>query len=91
MPSKGAKQMSTEIDKQRTAIIDELITANNWFGIIRSGEVVKTFACTDEESLKNSIVCVMMQDNRFADLIVSSVEEYVRRKSRIELTKINPN
>lgn len=74
--------MSSTIDKHRSAIIDELITADNWFGIVRCGDKVKTFAYTDAKSLLNSFVCVMMQDAHFANLVVSSVEEYVRRQKR---------
>ena len=78
-------------DSLRSSVIDELITADNWFTIVRDGEKVKLFSCTTPQILKSSIVTLMLQEEQYASLFVDAVGEYVKRQRSIDLLRISKN
>lgn len=65
----------------RSNVIDELITADNWFTLVKDEEKVKMFSCTTPQILKASIVTLMLQEEHFASLFIDAVEEYVKRQN----------
>ncbi len=84
--------MSTkEKDRLRSNVIDELITADNWFTLIKDNEKVKLFSCTSPQILKASLVTLMLQEKEYAALMVDAVEEYVKRRTKSELFRISKN
>ncbi len=84
--------MSTkEKDRLRSNVIDELITADNWFTLIKDKEKVKLFSCTSPQILKASLVTLMLQEKEYAALMVDAVEEYVKRRTKSELFRISKN
>lgn len=78
-------------DSLRSSVIDELITADNWFTIVRDEEKVKLFFCTTPQILKSSIVTLMLQEEQYASLFVDAVGEYVKRQRSIDLLRISKN
>lgn len=84
--------MSTkEKDRLRSNVIDELITADNWFAIIKDEEKVKLFSCTSPQILKASLVTLMLQEKEYASLVVDAVEEYVKQKAKTDLFRFYQN
>ncbi len=84
--------MSTkEKNRLRSNVIDELITADNWFTLIKDNEKVKLFSCTSPQILKASLVTLMLQEKEYAALMVDAVEEYVKRRTKTELFRISKN
>ncbi len=84
--------MSTkEKDRLRSNVIDELITADNWFTLIKDNEKIKLFSCTSPQILKASLVTLMLQEKEYAALMVDAVEEYVKRRTKSELFRISKN
>ncbi len=80
-----------EKDRLRSNVIDELITADNWFTLIKDNEKVKLFSCTSPQILKASLVTLMLQEKEYAALMVDAVEEYVKRRTKSELFRISKN
>ena len=85
MPNKRSK------DGLRSSVIDELITADNWFTLVKEEEKVKLFSCTTPQILKASIVTLMLQDEHFASLFVDAVDEFVKRQRSHNLLRISQN
>lgn len=84
--------MSTkEKDRLRSNVIDELITADNWFTLIKDNEKVKLFSCTSPQILKASLVTLMLQEKEYASLVVDAVEEYVKQKAKTDLFRFSQN
>lgn len=91
-PLTGKKSMSNRSkDNLRSSVIDELITADNWFTIVRDEEKVKLFSCTTPQILKSSIVTLMLQEEQYASLFVDAFGEYVKRQKSIDLLRISKN
>lgn len=78
-------------DSLRSSVIDELITADNWFTIVKDEEKVKLFSCTTPQILKSSIVTLMLQEEQYASLFVEAVGEYVKRQRPIDFLRISKN
>lgn len=76
-------------DSLRSSVIDELITADNWFTLVKDEERVKLFSCTTPQILKSSVVTLMLQEEQYASLFIDAVDEYVKRSS--SLFKISQN
>lgn len=76
-------------DSLRSSVIDELITADNWFTLVKDEERVKLFSCTTPQILKSSVVTLMLQEEQDASLFIDAVDEYVKRST--SLFKISQN
>lgn len=68
-------------------MIDELISADNWFTLVTAGNRVKVFSCTEAANLKKGIVNIMLQEPCYANLFVDAVGAYVSIMKRRELNK----
>lgn len=77
----------TEKDKLRSSVIDELISAKNWFTLVTDENKVKVFSCTDAPTLKRGIVNIMLQEPAYASLFVDAVGDYVSIMRRREIKK----
>lgn len=74
-------------DKLRSSVIDELITAKNWFTLVTDENKVKVFSCTEPTDLKRGIVNIMLQEPCYASLFVDAVGDYVSIMKRREIKK----
>lgn len=52
-------ESQTEKDKLRSSVIDELISAKNWFTLVADENKVKVFSCTDAANHKRGIVNII--------------------------------
>lgn len=80
-------ESQTEKDKLRSSVIDELISARNWFTLVTDENKVKVFSCTDASNLKRGIVNIMLQEPCYASLFVDAVGDYVSIMKRREIKK----
>lgn len=80
-------ESQTEKDKLRSSVIDELISAKNWFTLVTDENKVKVFSCTDAVNLKRGIVNIMLQEPCYASLFVDAVGDYVSIMKRREIKK----
>lgn len=78
-------ESQTEKDKLRSSVIDELISAKNWFTLVTDENKVKVFSCTDAANLKREIVNIMLQEPCYASLFVDAVGDYVSIMRRREI------
>lgn len=80
-------ESQTEKDKLRSSVIDELISAKNWFTLVTDENKVKVFSCTDAANLKRGIVNIMLQEPCYASLFVDAVGDYVSIMKSREIKK----
>lgn len=79
-------------DKLRSTLIEELLTASNWFTLVAGEEGMRLFTCVDSRTLTREFTTIMLQQPDFAKVIIESLEEYVRIMNERELIKnINMN
>lgn len=78
---------NSEKDKLRSKVIDELISADNWFILVTAGDKVKVFSCTDLTKLKRGLVNMMLHKQCYANLLVDAVDDYVNIMRKRELRK----
>jgi len=78
---------NSEKNKLRSKVIDELISADNWFTLVTAEDKVKVFSCTDPNKLKRGLVNMMLQEQCYANLLVDAVGDYVNIMRKRELRK----
>lgn len=64
-------------DELRSNVIDELITADNWFTVVKEDNKVKLFTCTDAPTMRGIFLTLMTQEPGIARVIVASVKDYL--------------
>lgn len=80
-------KQQTEKDRLRSKVIDELITAGNWFTLVTDENKVRVFSCTEPNDLKRGIVNIMLKEPCYASLFVDAVGDYVSIMKFKELRK----
>ena len=72
----------SKVNELRGNVIDELITADNWFTIVKSDGQVKVFANTNPQMMVESLTTLLLNEDAYVQTILQAMENYVKVKNK---------
>lgn len=73
---------NSKTDSLRGNVIDELITADNWFTLVKADGKVKVFANTNQQQLVESLTTLLLNDEAYVQAVLSAMENYVKARRK---------